>query len=61
MARPLRVQYAGAIYHILNRGDRNPVKVKLALQLRGETTMTLKWITGRLRRLLYEAQNRKKS
>ena len=35
-ARKLRVEYAGAIYHVLNRGDRR------------EPSLTLKWIAKRL-------------
>jgi len=95
MARKLRVQYPGAIYHVMNRGDRReaifkddqnrarfrdetelehaekiiqsrlkklgwkeddlariakgrPEKVKLALDLRKDTTSTIKWIAARL-------------
>jgi hypothetical protein len=36
MARKPRIQYPGAIYHLMNRGDR------------GETVMTLDWIAQRL-------------
>lgn len=51
------------------RRKSDPVKVALALQLRRETTLTLKWIAQRLhmgrweylRRLLYEAQKGKSS
>jgi hypothetical protein len=59
MARKLRVQYPGAIYHVMNRGDRrekdllgrrkgDPQKVRLAARLRRETTVTLEWIAARL-------------
>jgi len=57
IARKLRVQYPGAIYHVMNRGDgREPIfqddhDRRRSLQtrrLRGETTMTLDWIAGRL-------------
>jgi GTP-sensing pleiotropic transcriptional regulator CodY len=37
MARKLRVKYAGAIYHVMNRGDR-----------REGTLVTVKWIAERL-------------
>jgi hypothetical protein len=50
--RKLRIQYPGAIYHVMNREGLlpkgHPVKVQLARQLRQETTMSLKWIAGRL-------------
>jgi len=51
MPRKLRVQYPGAIYHLMNRGDRrkgDPEKVEIASQLRAGTTLTLKWIAQRL-------------
>ena len=40
MPRQLRIEYPGALYHLMNHGDRRP---------RGETTVTLKWIAERLR------------
>jgi hypothetical protein len=52
MARKLRVEYEGAIYHVMNRGDRRePIfrDDKDRLLLRQETTMTLKWIAHRLK------------
>jgi len=58
MPRPLRVEFAGAIYHLMNRGDRRePIflrsqsasdKVSLARRLRRETPVTRQWIAGRL-------------
>ena len=61
MARQLRVEYSGAIYHVLNRGDRrwreaalatrakgDAQKAKLAVRLRQETMMTAAWIAERL-------------
>jgi|ERR1700691_4255526 REP element-mobilizing transposase RayT len=85
MARKLRMEYPGAIYHVMNRGDRrepifkddedrqrfltalgqacgktgwqihalclmpNQEKLKLAVRLRAETSVTVKWIAERLR------------
>jgi hypothetical protein len=57
MARKVRVEYPGAAYHVRRRwtaadlarrrkGDGQ--KVKLALRLRQETTMTLRWTAQRL-------------
>ena len=51
MARKLRVQYPGAIYHVMNRGDRREPIFKDEAdreRLRAETTMTLAWIAQRL-------------
>ena len=55
MARKLRIEYPGAVYHVLNRGDRRePIfkddaeKVAVAARLRAETTMTVGWIAERL-------------
>ena len=93
MARKLRVEYPGAIYHVMNRGDRReaiftedqdrllfletlgeacvktdwqvhawclmgnhfcraaqrgPHKLRIAVRLREETTMTLAWMAQRL-------------
>ena len=54
MARKLGVQYEGAIYHRMNRGDhREDIFLddkdwQIALRLRHETTMTLAWIAQRL-------------
>jgi hypothetical protein len=45
MAGKLRVEYPGAIYHVLSRGGQ---KLKMARRLRQETTMTLNWIARRL-------------
>ncbi len=47
--RKLRVEYPGAIYHVMNRGNRrkgDAKKVRIAQRLRVETTMPLKWIAG---------------
>jgi len=44
MGRKLRLEYEGAIYHVMNRG-----KVGIAQRLRAETTMTLPWIAQRLK------------
>jgi hypothetical protein len=65
MARPLRIEYAGARYHVMTRGDRREarwreidlatqqkghhVKVKIAQQLRRQTPMSRQWIADRLR------------
>jgi hypothetical protein len=57
MARKVRVEYPGAVYHLRRRwtaadlarrrkGDGQ--KVKLALRPRQETTTTLRWIAQRL-------------
>jgi hypothetical protein len=56
MARPLRIQYEGAIYHLVSRGHRreeilrNDVDRKRFLQSsqRSGTTINLKWIGRRL-------------
>ena len=59
MARKLRVEYPGAIYHVMNRGDRREPIFKdnldrerflaaLAGRLRAETTLTVGWIAERL-------------
>jgi hypothetical protein len=42
MPRHMRREFAGAIYHVMNRGDR------VAARLRKETTMSLKWIAQHL-------------
>ena len=71
MARKLRVEYPGAVYHLMNRGDHreaifrddpprerfgaapaepakgDPEKWAVAVRLRAETAMTVKWIAGR--------------
>ena len=49
MPRALRLQYPGAIYHVMNRGDRREPKGEvrqsaMARRLRAETRVTLKWI-----------------
>jgi hypothetical protein len=59
LARQLRIQYEGAIYHLMSRGDRREEIFRddvdrkrflesLARARRSETTMSLKWITRRL-------------
>ncbi len=52
MPRKLRVQYPGAIYHVLSRGDRREDifldDVAIALRLRRETSLSLKSIAARL-------------
>ena len=58
MPRKLRMEYPGAIYHLVNRGwteeelpamwKGDKVKVMLARRLRRETTMSLKRIARRL-------------
>jgi hypothetical protein len=58
MPRKLRMEYPGAIYHVVNRGlteeelpamrKGDKVRVMLARRLRRETTMSLKWIARRL-------------
>ncbi len=53
MPRKLRVQYPGAIYHVMSRGDRrediflDDVAI-VALRLRRETSLSLKRIAARL-------------
>jgi hypothetical protein len=57
MAGKLRVEYPGAMYPVMNRGDRRELifqgdadaaKVVLAARLRAETTKTVGWIAERL-------------
>jgi hypothetical protein len=59
LARQLRIQYEGAIYHLMSRGDRREEIFRddvdrkrflesLARARRSETTMSLKWIARRL-------------
>ena len=53
MPRALRIQYPGAIYHVMNRGDRREPKgdvrkIAMARRLRAETSETLKWIADQL-------------
>ena len=53
MLRALRLQYPGAIYRVMNCGDRREPKgevgkIARARRLRAETSMTLKWIAERL-------------
>ena len=53
MPRALRIQYPGAIYHVMNRGDRREPKgevrkIARARRLRAETTVTLQWIATHL-------------
>jgi hypothetical protein len=56
MPRQVRRQFAGAIYHLMNRGDRREEifrdapgpRLFLAALLREETTMSLKWIAQHL-------------
>ena len=62
MSRKLRIEYPGAMYHVMNRGDQREAissqlpgrpkghsgKVMMARRLRQETTMSLKWIAQRL-------------
>ena len=52
MPRPWRVQYPGAIYHVMSRGweagelalrrKGDPAKLQIAVRLRRETTLPLK-------------------
>ena len=52
MPNMLRVEYEGAIHHVMNRYDRRktvPAKVNMTARLRGETMMRLGWIAERLR------------
>ena len=55
----LRIEYPGAMYHVMNCGDQREAelwarrkghraKVLLARRLRQETTMSLMWIAERL-------------
>jgi hypothetical protein len=51
MSRKLRIEYPGAIYHVMNRGDQREDIFRdelLACRIREETTMSLKWIAQRL-------------
>ena len=50
MARQLRIQHEGAIYHLMSRGDRREeiFRVALARDLGHQTTVSLKWIAQRL-------------
>jgi hypothetical protein len=53
MARQLRIQFLGALYHVINRSDRrhrkgHPKKVNLAAEMRAATTLPLAWIAQRL-------------
>jgi hypothetical protein len=48
VARQLRIQYQGAIYHLAARRKSDPQKVALARVLRSQTPMSLKWIARRL-------------
>src|SRR5713226_9108345 len=59
MPRKLRVEYPGAVYHVLSRGDRceadlaarrkgDPEKMKIAARLRKETTLSVKAIAARV-------------
>jgi hypothetical protein len=59
MARQLRIQYEGAIYNLMSRGDRREEIFRddvdrkrflesLARALRSETTVSLRWIARRL-------------
>ena len=49
MTRPLRIEYAGAIYHVLSRGDRRETIFraeadrKLVLDLLGRTCRQTEW------------------
>ena len=49
MARPLRIEYPGAIYHVLSRGDRREAIFrteadrKLVLDLLGRTCRQTEW------------------
>ncbi len=62
MPRALRIEYPGAIYHVMNRGDQlgwtgaelarrakgDVRKIRIAQRLRAETAVTLKWIASQL-------------
>ena len=52
MSRALRREFAGAVYHLVNPGDRRePIVLEpgqIARRLRAETTLTLAWIALRL-------------
>jgi len=59
MPRKLRVEYPGAVYHVLSRGDRceadlaarrkgDPEKMTIAARLRKETTLPVKAIAARV-------------
>jgi hypothetical protein len=63
MLRALRVQYPGAVYHVMDRGDwqeriflddvdrqdwLKTLAEACAERLRRETTLSVKWIAGRL-------------
>jgi hypothetical protein len=46
MARPLRIEYAGALYHVM-KGQKE--KQVLAWWLHGRTTVTRRWIAEHLK------------
>ena len=58
MARKLRLEYPGAIYHVMNRGDRREsifhgdaqrAETDVAkVRLRAETVQTVAWLAKRL-------------
>jgi hypothetical protein len=47
MTRQLRMEYAGALYHLMKRGERQ--KARGEMRLRRETATTLTWMAGRLK------------
>jgi hypothetical protein len=55
MPRTMRVEYPGAIYHVLDRGEpdwagslkNDPRKLAIAAHLRRATTPPIKWIAAR--------------
>ena len=57
MARPLRIQYAGARYHLMSRGDRRePIfsddKGSATISRYARTTLPQDWLAGA--RLLFD-------
>jgi hypothetical protein len=59
MLRTMRVEYPGAICHVMDRGDRredifvndvgdDPGKLAMAARVRKETALSMKWIAARL-------------
>jgi len=70
MAGPLRIEYPGAFYHVMARGnrgrkifaddaDRRRFLDTLAWWLRRRTTVSLRWVGERLRVGHYTRANRK--
>ena len=48
MARPLRIEFAGATYHVMARGNQGQ-KICVAWWLYGQTTVRRRWVAEQLR------------